>query len=224
MKQIFFLAALLVVLGVSSFGQMRIVYPEGAKAINAPLPTFPAESQKLIYGDEVRVLVAVDEQGKVKGALAYGPLAPCGNVSDPVVEAVRNAALDAAKATTFEPIRKDGKPVEERISIGYSLRGNRPLNDEERKVISIGIANARAKEIPKVEYPESARATGLRGGISVFVLIDEAGKAISAASFSGQPQFAAAGVKAACGAQFPPATLKNEPAKMLGILAFNFSP
>lgn len=208
----------------TGFSQMRVIYPEGIKVKDAPLPSFPVESQNLIYGDEVRVLVAVDGQGKVKGALAYGPLAPCSNLSDPVVEAVKNAALTAAKATTFEPMLKDGKAVEERISIGYSLRGNRALSAEERKVVSIGIANSRAKELPKIEYPESARAAGLRGGISVFALIAETGNAISAGSFSGHPQFAAAGVKAACGARFAPMTLKNEPAKMLAILSFNFNP
>lgn len=206
------------------FSQMRVIYPDGVKAKDAPLPTFPAEAANLIYGDEVRVLVSIDEQGKVKAALAYGPLAPCSNLSDPVVEAVKSAALTAAKATTFEPILKDGKAVEERISIGYRLRPDRTLSAEERRVVSIGVANSRAKELPNVKYPESARAARLRGGISVFTLIDETGKAISAASFSGHPQFAAAGVTAACGARFAPMTVKNEPAKMLAILAFNFAP
>lgn len=223
MKAALLLAAVTLLSSIAQ-SQMRVIYPDGAKTTEAPLPTFPAEAANLIYGDEVRVLVAIDVQGKVKGALAYGPLAPCSNLADPVVEAVKNAALTAAKATTFEPILKDGKAVEERISIGYSLRRERALSAEERKVVSIGIANSRAKELPKIEYPESARATGLRGGISVFALIDETGNAISAGSFSGHPQFAAAGVKAACGARFAPMTLKNEPAKMLAILAFNFAP
>lgn len=90
--------------------------------------------------------------------------------------------------------------------------------------MSIGIANSKATSLLKPEYPEAARAVGARGGISVQVLIDESGKPIAAGTLSGHPLFAMPGMKAACSARFNPMTLSGEPAKMLGVLAFNFFP
>jgi outer membrane biosynthesis protein TonB len=223
MKSVFLLATI-IFLSSAAYPQIRVIYPEGVTIKNSPLPTFPAEAANLIYGAEVRVLVAVDAEGKVRGALAYGPLAPCSNLSDPVVESIRNEAMKAAAATTFEPIVKDGKAVEERVNIGYQLRSRETSADERRKIVSIGISNARATTFPAAEYPKAVKASGLKGSISVFVLIDESGNAISAGAFSGHPQFAEAGVKASCSARFPPMKLRNEPAKMLGILVYNFAP
>ena len=204
---------------------MRIIYPENVKAIKAPLPSFPAEAKGLIYGDEVRVLVDIDTEGKVKAALAHWPLVPCSNLVDPVVTEIRKVALAAAKAAVFEPVKKDGKAVEERLSIGYRLRPLKlPYSEEERRVVSIGVANGRATSVRKPEYPEAARSAGLSGAITVQVLIDETGNVVSAGAISGHPQFAASGMKAACTARFSPMTLRNEPARMLGFLTFNFVP
>lgn len=212
-------------LSSAAYAQMRVIYPEGIKANEAPLPTFPAEAKNPIYGEEVKVLMDIDASGKVKAALVYGPMVPCSNLSDPVAVPVMRAAHAAAMATVFEPVLKDGKPAQERVSIGYRLRPRiSPPPEEERKIVSIGIANGRTKALSRPEYPEALRASGLRGSISVSILIDETGKVISAGSFSGRSEFAAAGVKAACGAVFAPMTLKNEPAKMFGTLMFNFAP
>ncbi|CAN5400680.1 hypothetical protein BH10ACI2_BH10ACI2_19460 [soil metagenome] len=138
---------------------------------------------------------------------------------------MRKAALEAAQKAVFEPVQKDGKAVEERLSLGYSLRPpNTPLSAEERKVISVGIANSKATSLPKPEYPEAARSVGARGGITVQVLIDETGNVVAAGSLSGHRLFAIPGMKAACSAKFKPATLRGEPARMYGFLAFNFFP
>lgn len=221
MKLTLLLTVFLVLLSGSTLGQMRVIYPEGAKALSAPLPTFPVESQKLIYGNEVRVLLAIDEQGKVKGALVHGPLAPCSDLSDPVVELVKNAALTAAKATTFEPILKDGKPAEEHVSIGYRLRPRvSPLPEEERRIVSIGVANGRTISQPKPKYPESVTSAGL--AVSIQILVDETGTVISAGQIAGDPQFLTEAVIAACGARFSPMKLESKPAKMSGTLVYNF--
>jgi hypothetical protein len=225
MKRILVIVAVSLLFADSAVSQMRIIYPENAKAINAPLPSFSDEVKDLIYGDEVRVLMDIDTQGKVKGAIAYGPLAPCSNLADPTVDSARKAALKAARSAIFEPILKDGKAVEERLSIGYRLRPiQSPLPEEQRRIVSIGVANARATFLPKPEYPEAARAARLADGITVQVIIDESGNVISAGSISGHPKFSESGVKAACLAKFPPMTLKNQPAKMLGYVSYNFAP
>jgi TonB family protein len=205
--------ALSLLFSVSAHAQMRVIYPEGVKTIIAPLPTFPAEAKDLIYGE------------KVTGAIAYWPLVPCSNLTDPTVEAIRKAALAAASSTIFEPIQKDGKATEERVNIGYRLRSlQSPLPAEQRKIVSIGVANSRATLLPKPEYPEGSKALNLKGSITVQVLIDESGNVISAGPISGQPQFGDAGVVAACGAKFRPMTIQNQPAKMLGAIAYNFAP
>ena len=73
-------------------------------------------------------------------------------------------------------------------------------------------------------YPESVKASRLRGGITVQILIGEDGSVLSAAAISGHPQFSAAGTQAACTAKFLPLKLEGKPAKMLGFLSFNFAP
>jgi len=90
----------------SALSQMRIIYPENAKAISSPLPSFPVEAKELIYGDEVRVLMDIDTQGKVKGALAYGPLAPCSNLADPIVEAVKKRLWQRQKQRSSNQFEK----------------------------------------------------------------------------------------------------------------------
>ncbi len=223
MKTIFLALTIGFCFSGSAIAQMRVIYPENVKPVNAPLPTFPAESEDLIYGDEVRVLMDIDTQGKLKAAQVYGPLTPCANLSDPAVEAFRTAALSAARSATFEPVIEDGKPIEERISIGYRLRSG-PLSGEERNIVSIGIANGRATSLPKPEYPEAARPSRLSGGVSIQVLINEKGEVISAGALSGNSLFSAPGVAAACKARFSPMTLRGQPAQMLGIIAYNFAP
>ena len=225
MKRLMIIAAFSLLSTASALCQMRIVYPEKVNAISATLPSFPAAASELIYGDEIRVSVDIDAQGKVKAALAYWPLVLCSNLADPVVTDIRKSALAAAKASVFEPVRKDGKAIEERLSIGYRLRPLKlPLSEQERRIINIGIANGRAKALEKPEYPEAARSAGLRGAITVQVLIDENGQVESAGAISGHPQFAASGMKAACIARFSPMTLRNEPAKMIGFITYNFVP
>jgi TonB family protein len=125
----------------------------------------------------------------------------------------------------FEPVKKDGKAVEERLSIGYRLRPLKlPLSEEERRIVSVGVANGRTTKLEKPDYPEAARSAGLRGAITVQVLVDETGSVVSAGAIAGHPQFAASGMKAACSARFSPMTLRNEPAKMLGLIVYNFVP
>jgi TonB family protein len=225
MKRLLMIAAFALSLATPVLCQMRIIYPDNVVAISAPAPSFPAEAKELIYGDEIRVLVDIDALGKVKAALPHWPLVPCSNLSDPVVTEIRKAALTAVRASLFEPVKKDGKAVDERLSIGYRLRPlTSPLSEQERKIVSIGVANGRATALEKPEYPEAAKPAGLRGSIMVQVLIDEGGKVVSAGAISGHPQFAASGMKAACKARFNPMTLRNEPAKMLGAITYNFAP
>ena len=225
MKKLLLLVCTFLLSANSATSQMRVIFPENIKVLSSPLPSFPAEVKDSIYGDEVRVLVDIDSKGKVKAAFGYGPLAPCTNLADATAVASKHAAVSAARSSIFESVMKDGKAVEERLSIGYRLRpSGKPLSEGEPRTISIGVANGRAISLPKPEYPEAAKPSRLSGGITVQVLIDERGQVISAAAISGHSHFSEPGAKAACLARFNPATLEKRPARMMGFIAYNFAP
>lgn len=111
--------ALFFFLACSVSAQVRVLDPDDVKLIDAPLPTFAAEAKN--YGDEIRVLVDIDVKGKVKAAFVFWPLVPCSKLDDPLVEEIRKAALGAAKKTVFEPVQRDGKAVEERLSLATAF-------------------------------------------------------------------------------------------------------
>lgn len=113
-------------------GQVPKFDRETVKVVSVPSAVFPEAVKNRIYGETVKVLVDVDEEGKVKGALGYGPLAPCSGLNDPAVDTIRKAAVAAALATRFEPFRENGKPALTRLSIQYDLRPRQvPLPDED---------------------------------------------------------------------------------------------
>jgi TonB family protein len=90
------------------------------------------------------------------------------------------------------------------------------------KQISGGILNGKARSLPKPEYPETAKAAGVSGAVSVQVLIDEGGNIISATAVSGHQLLRAAAVDAALQAQFAPTRLSGHPVKVSGIITYNF--
>jgi TonB family protein len=71
-----------------------------SKALQLPAPKYPAEAKKVHAFGEVQVKVLVDETGKVISAEAlFGP------------EALRQAAVDAAKLARFKPMILNGVAV-----------------------------------------------------------------------------------------------------------------
>ncbi len=88
-----------------------------------------------------------------------------------------------------------------------------------------GVVNGKALTLPKPEYPEEARKTKLSGVVMVEVLIDEAGKVVSAKTISGleNTTFRIAAEAAAMKATFSPTTLKEQPVKVSGVINYNFT-
>ena len=80
------------------------------RVINLPRPTYPDEARAAKTSGTVRVLVTVDERGRVEEAEA---------VSGP--PALQSAAVEAAKQALFEPVIKDGKPAKMKTVIAYSF-------------------------------------------------------------------------------------------------------
>lgn len=110
-------------------------------------------------------------------------------------------------------------------------------------IISGGVVNGKAVNLPKPEYPEEAKKARVGGSVKVEVLIDEAGRVISAFAIRGTPKvdktdgaekmteteeapekelLYAAAENAARLASFSPTFLKGEAVKVKGIIVYNF--
>lgn len=92
------------------------------------------------------------------------------------------------------------------------------------KTISGGVLNGKAISLPKPEYPEDARRAGITGTVKVQVLIDETGMVVSVRTVSGpdNPLLRQASEAAAMRATFSPTLLSGRPAKVSGVITYNF--
>lgn len=88
--------------------------------------------------------------------------------------------------------------------------------------ISHGVLNSKALDLVKPEYPSIAKQGNIYGRVIVSVSIDENGNVESATVNSGHPLLRAASVKAALQSTFKPFTLSGCPAKVSGIIVYNF--
>ena len=208
MKQIS-LTFLLILLLVSCSGAQAVEVPK-IKTIKAPKPVFPPEANKIIYGDAVDVQFVVDTTGSVTQAVAYGPLAPCSNLEDKIAKSIAEAAVVAAKATVFEPILKNGKPVEFRLTTTYKL----PVSDPPaRESVSV----RKARYLAKPEYRAAAKDKNIQGEVKILVLIDEQGNVLSAGPLSGHPALIAGAVGPSCKARFDKYATKS-----IGTVTYRF--
>lgn len=89
-------------------------------------------------------------------------------------------------------------------------------------IISRGVLNGKALKLVVPEYPSLARAANVYGKVVVQVLIDENGYIQSVKAISGHPLLRAAAVQAALQSTFEPFTLSGCPAKVSGIITYNF--
>ena len=209
MKQIS-LTFLLILLLVSCSGAQAVEVPK-IKTIKAPKPVFPPEANKIIYGDAVDVQFVVDTTGSVTQAVAYGPLAPCSNLEDKIAKSIAEAAVVAAKATVFEPILKNGKPVEFRLTTTYKL----PVSDPPAREVPNSVRKVRYLAIP--EYPAAAKNKNIQGEVKILVLIDEQGNVLSAGPLSGHPALIAGAVGPSCKARFDKYATKS-----IGTVTYRF--
>jgi TonB family protein len=189
--------------------------------ISAPTPAFPEEARNETYGESVRMTIDVDKSGKVKAVRAFGPLTPCSNLKDPAVEAIRKAAIAAAKETVFAPVLEKGKPTDATLTIAYPLRPKK-TSEGTGKIVSGGVLNGKALSLPRPNLPSSAIMNRVTGAVAVEIWIGEDGSVLSAGAVSGHPVLIPAAVEAACLARFEPVTLSGQRVKVRGVLTYNF--
>lgn len=91
------------------------------------------------------------------------------------------------------------------------------------KLISGGVLNGKAVNMPLPEYPAIAKAASASGTVTVEVTVDEDGNVSSATAVSGHPLLRAAAVTAARQAKFAPTKLSGQPVKFTGTLVYNFA-
>jgi TonB family protein len=95
--------------------------------------------------------------------------------------------------------------------------------DETARPLEGGIVNSKAIELPMPKYPDAARKDHVAGEVQVKVLIDEAGKVISAEVTFGPEVFREVAVEAAKRARFSPTLVAGVPVKVNGIIIYNIA-
>jgi len=216
-------------LGSASYAQEISTEVQAPKAISAPDADY-GNNVKLYGGSGVvTVNAAIDKAGKVSVLGAFGPASLCSDLKSPIVEAIRNAAIDAATRSVYETPMKDGKPTDVNVHLTYKFAP--PANASEKstdnarpKMISGGVVNGKAKSQPRPSYPAAAGVTRVGGLVTIQVVISEAGEVLTAAAVSGHPLLREYAVEAACKAKFAPTTLQGNPVMVTGLLTYNFHP
>jgi periplasmic protein TonB len=89
-------------------------------------------------------------------------------------------------------------------------------------MVSFGVLNSKAIEIPKPEYPEGAKAAKISGEVQVALIVGEKGDVIWARVKTGHPILQAAVKKVVCQARFKPSMLSGRPVAVHGIINYKF--
>ena len=91
------------------------------------------------------------------------------------------------------------------------------------KPVSGGVLNGTAVSLPPPLYPDAAKRMRTQGVVSVDVILDEAGKVVSANATSGPQILRDAAVQAALKARFSPTKLSGQPVKVSGVINYKFA-
>jgi Ca-activated chloride channel family protein len=99
-----------------------------------------------------------------------------------------------------------------------------PSGEPERRKtpVSAGVLNSKAINLPRPEYPSTAKSVGAQGRVVVELIIDETGKVTKARAVSGHPLLHKAAVAAALQARFSPTILSGEPVSITGTISYTF--
>ncbi len=98
----------------------------------------------------------------------------------------------------------------------------KPDPPKPKTVVSGGVLNGKAISKPAPAYPPIAKAARAQGTVTVQILVDEAGRVVSASAVGGHPLLQAAAVAAARQARFSPTMLSGQAVKVSGVITYNF--
>ena len=188
-------------------------------AISLPKPVFPKEAKNTVASGSVTVQVKLDEEGNVIEAKACSghPL-------------LRESAVKAALQAKFKPTTLSGIPVKVSGVIIYNFMPE-TTDDDEVVVLAcpptmniIKILNGFAINLVKPEYPRELKEQRLSGAVNIEVIIDEAGKIISATAVSGYQELRKYAVEAVKKSTFKRFVRCGQPVKVIGVIVYNFIP
>jgi protein TonB len=96
-----------------------------------------------------------------------------------------------------------------------------PVKPPTQRLTSIVLAS-KAISLPQPPYPPMAKQIGIHGSVQVQIVVDEAGRVISAHAVSGHPFLNPSAEQAAQRARFTPTTLNGQAVKVQGTIIYNF--
>ncbi|MBD0369419.1 MAG: TonB family protein [Pyrinomonadaceae bacterium] len=106
---------------------------------------------------------------------------------------------------------------------GSAIKGTAPKSEGGAKTVSGGVLNKKALSLPKPKYPDKAQAQGITGSVVVQVTVDEEGRVIAAKAITGNTELQGAAEEAARKARFAPTKSEGQPARVTGVLVYNFA-
>jgi TonB family protein len=181
-----------------------------------PKPVYPESALAARAQGRVSVQVLIGEKGEVITASAVS--------GDPLL---RSSAVAEAREARFSPTRLSGNPVKVSGVPMYNFvppkKTSNSLNRKKLMVVSGGMMNGKAVNLPKPVYPPAARAVRAEGIVDVQVLIDETGKVTAATAISGHLLLRLPAVKVARQAEFVPVLpSETQPYLISGIITYLF--
>lgn len=130
--------------------------------------------------------------------------------------------LRCNKAIIQPGITPSPQPAPERAD-GFKLDPTVGETSDSKTIVG-GVLNGKTIKFPPPIYSMEARAERASGSVKVQVLIDEKGNVIEAKAVSGHRLLRPISEEAAKKAKFEPTTLEGQPAKVTGVLVYNYVP
>jgi TonB family protein len=151
-----------------------------------------------------------DKGRLITGTITYDFVAP---------QTGPSAALRSSPATTSEAGASPphGSPA----TVSSTTTGSSTANAGNDSPTTGGPLAGTEQNLPKSQYPPSAKSKGISGAITVVVRVNRAGKVISWRTLNGDLQLRAAALKAARQATFIPAKLPGK-GEVVGTITYNF--
>ena len=183
------------------------------KAVSLVKPSYPPAAKAVNADGVVNVQITIDEQGNVIAASAVS--------GHPLLKRV---SVEAASASKFSPTTLSGAAVKVTGILVYNFApGGKELDIRvSNSEIEEEALNGQAVKLPSPAYPAAAKAVSASGKVRVNVTLDEKGNVVTAKAVSGHPLLRVAAEKAAQGAKFDPAQIKNKTVKTEGTLIYVF--
>ncbi|HMH44217.1 MAG TPA: TonB family protein [Pyrinomonadaceae bacterium] len=177
-------------------------------------PTYAYADDDLVFdnGSDLRVRMRVKYTDFVVGR---------GKVT---ITEIAEAPEDLKPETATKPDAqtKPGTPQPGPTSVTPKGNASSSANDEDLGPRDLGILNNLATDLPKPIYPTEAKKNHVSGQVQVKVFLDETGKVVSAEATFGPEALQAAAVEAAKRARFKPQLVDGVPAKVFGIITYDF--